>query len=224
MNKYAVVVAGGKGMRMGGEIPKQFLPVGGIPVLMRTLEAFYHTDISIRIILVLPREQQSYWTELCHQYNFRIPYVLADGGVTRFHSVKQGLEKIPESEADALIAVHDGVRPFVSSQVIIDCYEGAIQHGAVVPVLDMIDSVRFLDKDGNNHAIDRSLLKLVQTPQTFRADILKSAYSQPFSDLYTDDASVVEASGIPVALITGNRENIKLITPYDLKVAEILVK
>lgn len=224
MKRYVIIVAGGKGLRMGGEIPKQFLPVGGKPVLMRTVEAFYQTGAEIGIVLVLPREQQDYWKELCLQYDFQVPYVLADGGRTRFHSVQNGLQAIPDGEADALIAVHDGVRPFVSEQVIQACFDEAARQGAVVPVLDMVDSVRQLSEDGGSVAVDRSRLKLVQTPQTFRAGLLKSAYNQDFTERFTDDASVVESSGVPVALVPGNRENIKITTPFDLTIAEALLK
>lgn len=224
MKKYVIIVAGGKGLRMGGEIPKQFLPIGGKPVLMRTVEAFYQTDAETGIVLVLPKEQQDYWKELCRQYDFRISYTLADGGRTRFHSVQNGLQAVPEEGSDVLIAVHDGVRPFVSSQVIQACFDEAARQGSVVPVLDMVDSVRQLSADGSSMAVDRSRLKLVQTPQTFRADVLKRAYSQNFTELFTDDASVVEASGVSVALVPGNRENIKITTPFDLKIAEALLK
>lgn len=224
MKKYVIIVAGGKGLRMGGEIPKQFLPIGGKPVLMRTVEAFYQTDAETGIVLVLPKEQQDYWKELCRQYDFRISYTLADGGRTRFHSVQNGLQAVPEEGSDVLIAVHDGVRPFVSSQVIQASFDEAARQGAVVPVLDMVDSVRQLSADGSSMAVDRSRLKLVQTPQTFRADVLKRAYSQDFTELFTDDASVVEASGVSVALVPGNRENIKITTPFDLKIAEALLK
>ena len=224
MKKYVIIVAGGKGLRMGGEVPKQFLPIGGKPVLMRTVEAFYQTDAETGIVLVLPQEQQSYWKNLCSQYDFRIPYILADGGCTRFHSVRNGLQVIPDEDSDSLIAVHDGVRPFVSPRVIQECFEAATRWGAVVPVLDMVDSVRQLSEDGSSMAVDRSCLKLVQTPQTFRADILKNAYRQEFTERFTDDASVVEASGVSVALVSGNRENIKITTPFDLKIAEVLLK
>lgn len=224
MKKYVIIVAVGKGLRMGGEVPKQFLPIGGKPVLMRTVEAFYQTDAETGIVLVLPQEQQSYWKNLCCQYDFRIPYILADGGCTRFHSVRNGLQVIPDEDSDSLIAVHDGVRPFVSPRVIQECFEAATRWGAVVPVLDMVDSVRQLSEDGSSMAVDRSCLKLVQTPQTFRADILKNAYRQEFTERFTDDASVVEASGVSVALVSGNRENIKITTPFDLKIAEVLLK
>lgn len=224
MKRYVIVVAGGKGLRMGGEIPKQFLPVGGKPVLMRTVETFYRSVPDIGIVLVLPCEQQDYWKKLCRQYDFRIPCTLADGGPTRFHSVQNGLKAVPNGEEDALIAVHDGVRPFVSAQVIRNCFEEAARQGAVVPVLDMVDSVRQLTEKGCSVAVDRSRLKLVQTPQTFRADILKKAYGQNFTELFTDDASVVEASGVTVALVSGNRENIKITTPFDLKIAEALLQ
>lgn len=223
MKKYVIIVAGGKGMRMGGEVPKQFLPVGGRPVLMRTMEAFFNYDASIQIVLVLPVAQQEFWMGLCEDYSFDVPYRLANGGETRFHSVKNGLAEIPEMDADTLIAVHDGVRPFVSRQVIARCFDEAAYKGAVVPVVDMVDSVRRVLDNGMNRVEDRDSLKLVQTPQIFRADILKKAYDCVYSPLFTDDASVVEASGGAVALVTGNRENIKITTPFDLKLSEVLL-
>ena len=143
MKKYIIIVAGGKGLRMGGDIPKQFLPIGGKPVLMRTMEAFHAYDAEIQIVLVLPVAQQAYWKELCDQYTFALPYRLADGGETRFHSVKNGLDTIPTDE-EALVGVHDGVRPFVSAEVIARCYAEAARTGAVVPVTDVVETVRHL--------------------------------------------------------------------------------
>lgn len=223
MRKYAVIVAGGKGLRMGGDVPKQFLPVQGKPVLMRTLERFHTCDETIGIILVLPKEQQAYWHSLCRDYAFSVPYRLADGGETRFHSVTNGLSKI-ETREEALVAVHDGVRPFVDEEVIRHCYEAAAQYGAVVPVVAPVETVRQL-KDGecDSCTVDRSLYRLVQTPQVFRWTILEKAYSQPFRTAFTDDASVVEAMGERVMLVPGNRENIKITTPFDLLVAEALL-
>lgn len=219
MKKHIIIVAGGKGLRMGGEIPKQFLPIGGIPVLMRTIEAFYSYDSSIHIILVLPVSQQAYWKELCETYRFALKHDVADGGETRFHSVKNGLALV---DGDGWVGVHDGVRPFVSKEVVAKCYSAAIEKKAVVPVIDVVETVRFLT-DGGSETVPRSKYKLVQTPQVFDIKLLKEAYNQKFSDSFTDDASVVEAMGYTVFLVEGNRENIKLTTPFDLKIAEVLV-
>ena len=221
MKKYAIIVAGGKGLRMGGELPKQFIPVEGRPVLMRTLDAFHAFDSAMEIILVLPRDHQPYWQELCAEYQFAVPHRIADGGATRFHSVQSGLALV--DEAEALIAVHDGVRPFVSSEVIEACYREAEAHGAVVPVIPIVETVRHLLLEGSE-TVSRDAYRLVQTPQTFRASLLRRAYEQPFCEAFTDDASVVEALGHVVHLVEGNRENIKLTTPYDLIVAKALVE
>ena len=220
MNKYAIIVAGGKGLRMGGELPKQFIPVEGRPVLMRTLDAFHACDTSIQLILVLPHDHQAYWHELCAQYQFAVPHRIADGGATRFHSVQSGLSLVDAPEA--LVAVHDGVCPFVSREVISRCYAEAEAHGAVVPVIPVVETVRQLVGEGNI-TVPRDTYRLVQTPQTFRATLLRRAYEQPYTDAFTDDASVVEALGCAVTLVDGNRENIKLTTPFDLIVAKALV-
>lgn len=217
MTKYIIIVAGGKGLRMGGEVPKQFLPVGGKPVLMRTMEAFHAYDAEIRIVLVLPVAQQTYWKELCAQYAFTLPYRLANGGETRFHSVKNGLDTIPADE-EALVGVHDGVRPFVSTGVIARCYAEAARVEAVVPVIDVVETVRHLEGNGRSTTVSRDDYKLVQTPQVFSLALLKKAYAQPYVSAFTDDASVVEALGYEVTLVQGNRENIKITTPFDLVV------
>ena len=221
MKKYAIIVAGGKGLRMGGELPKQFIPVEGRPVLMRTLDRFHACDSGIRIILVLPRDHQPYWQELCREYDFRVPHRIADGGPTRFHSVQNGLALVDDPEA--LVAVHDGVRPFVASEVIEACYREAEAHEAVVPVIPVVETVRQL-VEASSITVPRDAYRLVQTPQTFRASLLRRAYEQPLCEAFTDDASVVEALGEAVCLVEGNRENIKLTTPYDLIVAKALVE
>lgn len=226
MKKYAVIVAGGKGLRMGADLPKQFLPIKGMPVLMRTMQAFYRYDKGMKLILVLPASQMDYWNELCREYDFAIPYFLAKGGKTRFHSVANGLALIPDDEEDALVAVHDGVRPFVSTTVIHSCYEKAVESGAVVPVVEPVETLRELSakEDGmSSMTVGRSSYRLVQTPQVFRVDLLKRAYAQPYDTRFTDDASVVEALGHPVSLVPGNRENIKITTPFDMKIAEAVL-
>ena len=219
MVQYALIVAGGKGLRMGTELPKQFLPIGGKPVLMRTLEAFYDYNAEIRIILVLPHSQQDYWRQLCREYCFSLPHAIADGGETRFHSVKNGLALV---KTPALVGVHDGVRPFVAQEVIARCYSLAAGKQAVIPVTDVVETVRHLVGEGSE-TVSRDAYKLVQTPQVFDADLLKQAYEQPYTSHFTDDASVVEALGKPVYLTEGNRENIKITTPFDLKIAAALL-
>lgn len=220
MKKYVIVVAGGKGLRMGGEIPKQFIPVKGKPVLMRTLETFYACDPNIELIVVLPVEQRSYWEHLCAEYGFTLTHRVAAGGETRFHSVKNGLALVEE---DGVVGVHDGVRPFVSAEVIANCYAQAATLQAVVPVTDVVETVRHLLPEGGSETVSRNDYKLVQTPQVFTVELLKRAYAQDYKPFFTDDASVVEALGQPVHLVSGNRENIKLTTPFDLKVAESLI-
>ena len=203
---------------MGGDIPKQFLPVCGKPVLMRTLEAFHVYDASIHLILVLPVSQQAYWKQLCEEYQFNLAHEIADGGETRFHSVKNGLALIKE---DGLVGVHDGVRPFVSQEVIARCYDEALSLKAVIPVVGVVETVRHLTDEGSE-TVPRDQYKLVQTPQVFDVALLRRAYEQTYTDIFTDDASVVEALGEKVYLVEGNRENIKLTTPFDLKLAELL--
>ena len=216
MERYAILVAGGKGLRMGGDIPKQFLPIGGKPVLMRTIEVFCQAYPDIHIILVLPVSQQDYWQQLCQDYHFTVPVQIADGGETRFHSVSNGLKLIPEG-IEGTVGVHDGVRPCVSVETIRRCYDEAVEFGAVVPVVSVVETVRQLLKDGTSVTVPRDEYKLVQTPQTFRISLLKEAYQQPYTSFFTDDASVVEALGKPVHLVEGNRENIKITTPADIR-------
>lgn len=220
MKRYVVVVAGGKGLRMGGSIPKQFVPVKGRPVLMRTLEAFRRACPDMELIVVLPADQQAYWRQLCADKGFTLSHHIATGGETRFHSVRNGLALIPDEEG--VVGVHDGVRPFVSAAVIERCYAEAEAGKAVVPVLPVVETVRRLSANGASETVPRDNYRLVQTPQVFPVALLKRAYRQPFTPFFTDDASVVEALGEQVALVEGNRENIKLTTPFDLQVAEVL--
>lgn len=221
MKKYIIVVAGGKGLRMGGDIPKQFIPIKGKPVLMRTLETFHAYDVAMELILVLPVDHQPYWKALCEEYNFTLPHRIADGGETRFHSVQNGLALV--DDMDGLVGVHDGVRPFVAPSVIDACYKEAALGKAVIPVIDVVETVRQLTGEQESVTVPRSSYKLVQTPQVFPVSLLKRAYQQPYIPHFTDDASVVEALGCSVSLVQGNRENIKLTTPFDLKVAEALI-
>lgn len=219
MKKYVIIVAGGKGLRMGSDLPKQFLPVGGKPVLMHTLEVFRKYDAAIQLILVLPREQQNFWKQLCREHDFDVEHRVVDAGETRFYSVKNGLALV---QAPGLVGVHDGVRPFVSVEVIRRCYDLAEQHKAVIPVVDVVETLRHLTEVGSE-TVSRNDYKLVQTPQVFDVELLKQAYEQEFTPFFTDDASVVEAMGVPVHLAAGNRENIKITTPFDLKVGSALL-
>lgn len=219
---FAIIVAGGKGLRMGSEIPKQFLPIGGKPVLMHTIEAFRQALPEVRVVLVLPAEQHDYWHRLCQQYDFRSPQLIAAGGETRFHSVRNGLALLPD-EAGAVVGIHDGVRPFVSADTIRRCYEAAATGHAVVPVVPVVETVRQILPDGKSATRPRSDYRLVQTPQTFPLALLKEAYRQPYSESFTDDASVVEQVGREIVMIEGNRENIKLTTPEDLQYARFLL-
>ena len=215
---YIIIVAGGKGLRMGGEIPKQFLPIGGKPILMRTMERFRAYSETLEIILVLPKDQQDYWLQLCKDYHFQVNYRMTDGGETRFHSVQHGLALIPD-DAEGVVGVHDGVRPFPSLEVISNCYETARTKKAVIPVIPVVETLRHITEGTK----PRGDYRLVQTPQTFDIQLLKAANRQPYNDGFTDDASVVETFGFDITLVDGNRENIKITTPYDLKIAEVLI-
>ena len=218
---YVIIVAGGKGLRMGSDIPKQFLPIGGRPVLMRTLERFREYSDDLQIILVLPEAQQNYWKELCQKYNFQVAYQLASGGQTRFHSVQNGLALVPD-DAEGVGGVPEGVRPVPAVEVIRNCYETARTAKAVIPVIPVVETVRHLEGEGSI-TVPRGDYRLVQTPQTFDIQLLKAANRQPYNDGFTDDASVVESYGQAITLVEGNRENIKITTPYDIVVAEAIL-
>lgn len=219
MNKpnIAIIVAGGKGERMNATIPKQFLEIKDKPILMRTLECFYNFDKSMRLILVLPELQVNFWNGLCKKYAFTINHEIVFGGTTRFNSVKNGLEVI---KTPSIIAIHDGVRPLVSHETIARCFNSAKEYGSAIPVIDLVDSIREVSET-ENKSVDRSSYKLVQTPQVFDGDLLLKAYEQEFSPLFTDDASVVENLGNNIHLVEGNRENIKITTEFDLKIADL---
>ena len=223
---YIIIVAGGKGLRMGGEVPKQFLPICGKPTLMRTIERFRDYAVkrrdgedALQIILVLPKAQQDYWKALCEEYHFTVNHTIADGGETRFHSVQNGLSLIPD-DAQGVVGVHDGVRPFVSVDVIDRCYETAREKKAVIPVEKVVETLRDITSGKN---VYRENYRIVQTPQTFDIQLLKAANKQPYRDTFTDDASVVEAYGHAVTMVEGNRENIKITTPYDMIIAEAII-
>ena len=220
--KYIIIVAGGKGIRTGWDLPKQFLLLDGKPVLMHTIQAFYNYDISINIILVLPEDYNEYWSKLCSDFKFNIPHQIVSGGNTRFLSVRRGLEKV---ERGALVGVHDGVRPLIKKELIAKIYETAALKKAAYPVVSLIDSIRELDSEQESHAVDRTKYRLVQTPQVFWSDILIDAYNQEYRDDFTDDVSVVEAAQtIHPVMVEGNHENIKITAAIDLMIAETLMK
>lgn len=218
---YVIIVAGGKGLRMGGEIPKQFLPIGGKPVLMRTMERFHEYDPTLKIILVLPKDQQVFWQELCQKHDFKIMHQVANGGETRFQSSKNGLALIPD-EDEGVVAIHDGVRPFVSTDVIERCFDAARDDYAAIPVMPVTDTLRYIDR-GHGHNVLRDHFRSVQTPQCFDLSLAKQAFDQPYRETFTDDASVIESLGCQVTMVEGNRQNLKLTTPFDMMIAELLI-
>lgn len=218
---YAVIVAGGSGTRMASVVPKQFLSINGLPVLMHTVLAFYNSQSKPEIILVLPDAYHDYWLQLCQTHNFTTPHQLISGGETRFHSVKNGLALI--DDVAAVIAVQDAVRPLTSSQIIDSAYQQAAEYGNAVVAVKSRDSIRQLKGDTST-ALTRDEIYLVQTPQTFQFAQLKKAYEQPFDSTFTDDASVVEAMGIKINLIEGDYRNIKITFPEDIAIAELLLK
>lgn len=220
MTPYIVVVAGGQGSRMGASIPKQFLELAGKPILMHTLQQLHASMPDAHIVLVLPAEQREYWQQLCRERHFEVPHQLVDGGETRFHSVHNGLKALPGA---GVVAIHDGVRPFVSGKVLRESFRLAQEQGGAVAVVQPKDSVRRLTPDGKSQAEDRSLLRLVQTPQTFRTELILEAFGQPYRPEFTDDASVAEAAGHTPALLEGNYENLKITTPEDLLYAQALL-
>lgn len=214
MKKYVMIVASGKGLRMESELPKQFIPINGKPILMHTIEVFNAWNPDVEIILVILQEHESYWKMLCEELNCPIPHKIVFGGETRFHSVKNGLSGIAKK---SLIAIHDGVRPFVTGEVITNCFSAAEKFGAAIPVLPMIDSVREIISDDESKPFDRERLRIVQTPQVFVSDILVKSYEHHhYNESFTDDASVVESAGYKVHLVSGNQENIKITIPADL--------
>ncbi len=215
MKKFALIVAGGSGSRMKGAVPKQFLELNGLPVLMHTFNVFVNYDPHIEFILVLPENQVGYWEELCEKYRFQLKYKLAPGGQTRFHSVKNGLGLI---KGEGVVFIHDGVRPLVSLRTIKNCFAKTVEKGNALPVVPVAGSIRFVEGESNN-ALDRSKHFLVQTPQTFQTKLIKNAFRQPYSELFTDDASVLENFGHTIYLVEGNRENIKITFPEDILMA-----
>lgn len=220
MNLNAIIVAGGSGTRMKSAIPKQFIELKGRPILMHTIEKFYRAKSAINLVVVLPKNHHHTWKVLCEKYHFNIQHHLCEGGNTRFQSVKNGLSYCDNK---GLIAVHDGVRPLISSNLILDLYKQAEQKNAVIPVCPVVESIRKVD-GGMSTALDRSMYFAVQTPQCFQASLLKEAYLQEDKNTFTDDASVVETLGAKISLTQGEENNIKITTQKDLYLAEALLE
>lgn len=220
MKKFAVIVAGGSGSRMNSNLPKQFLLLNGKPVLYYTLDTFLKAYPDLQIILVLPEDHVAAGQEIIDAFFDYERIRITEGGRTRFHSVQNGLQLIEE---ESIIFVHDGVRCLLSPALIQRCYEAALEMGSAIPVIDSKDSIRVLTEDGNE-AVDRSSIKLVQTPQTFHSKILLPAYKIDYKDKFTDEATVVEAFGLKVYLVDGEEDNIKITRPVDLAVAEGMIK
>ena len=220
MKQYAVIVAGGSGSRMNSEIPKQYLPINGLPVLMHTVKAFYNYSNALNIIVVLPPNDLKLWEKLCKTYRFTIPIQVASGGTTRFQSVRNGLDKVG---SNGVVAIHDGVRPIVNKELIAASFEIAALHGSAIAAVRLKESIRVTDKDQTKMA-DRSKYRIIQTPQTFQVKIIKEAYQIPEDPQFTDDASVLEKSGHKISLFEGSYKNIKITTPEDLTIAEAFLK
>ena len=220
---YVIIVAGGQGLRMGLPVPKQFALVAGRPVLMHTIARFHEADPLLGIIVVLPADQHEYWNDLCREHDFRIEHTVVSGGETRFHSSQNGLRAIPD-DVDGVVGIHDGVRPFVSVEVIRRCYAEARRSGSAIPVVPVVDTLRIVGDGDGSHNVDRSQFRAVQTPQVFSIGLLREAFRQQWRPEFTDDASVVEGIGVKIGMVEGNRENVKLTTPLDMLVAEELCR
>ncbi len=219
-------MAAGSGTRMGAQLPKQFIEIEGKAILQRTIETFVEASPGISVVTVLPEAHMSYWKNYCLKRNFTCPQILVKGGITRFHSVRNALEKVPEG---AVVAVHDGVRPLVSAQLVAGMFEKAGAVPALIPVIPCVDTMKMLeDRDGElvsmaGKTVDRSFLYAAQTPQVFHSEILKDAYRQAYDTAFTDDASVVEKHGKNLSYTIGERFNIKITTQDDLKLAEAIM-
>ncbi len=215
----AILVAGGSGKRLGGPVPKQFQSLKGRPLLMWTIEAFHRHDRDMPLIVVLPQAHFDIWKALCTGHRFSVPHAVVAGGEQRWHSVKAGLERV---KGDGLVAVHDGVRPLVSTDLIGRCFSAADRHGAAIPVVPVAPSIRETTAEGSR-ALDRSRLLAVQTPQCFHTDLLRKAFEQPYDSAFTDEATLVERLGVEVHLVEGEEHNIKVTTSVDMRVAELLL-
>ena len=222
MDKFAIIVAGGSGTRMGASFPKQYLEIGGRPILMHTLELFYEADRGTELILVIPSSDFGLWNKLCNEYAFDIEHRVVSGGNSRFQSVKNGLNAIPTNEG--LVAIHDGVRPFVRKEVINESFIMAEEFGSAIAVIPLKDSLRKLTDNGKSFFQERQYFRLVQTPQTFQVSKIKKAFEVQELHHFTDDATVYEHQGWQVHLISGNPENIKITTPEDMEYASFLIE
>ena len=247
--RYAIIVAGGTGKRMNHDVPKQFIKIGVLPVVMHTVLRFYHFDPQIKIILVLPEDYQEKWEKLCIRYDFKVPLVITEGGDTRFQSVKSGLKCITQitqikkdytddTNKDGIVAIHDGVRPFINKKILKEAYDLAKKWGNAVTSVKLKESVRVINNDpdlpaslafvqgkqASNEAVDRNNFRLIQTPQCFSLPLIKRAYEQQEANDITDDAGLVEKLGVKIHLIEGSYENIKITTPEDLIYADAILQ
>lgn len=214
---YALIVAGGSGTRMGADLPKQFLELKGLPILMHTLNVFEKSNLFNEILLVIHSEYHDYWQNLCTKHHFSINHTLIKGGETRYHSVKNGLNALKGK--NGLVAIHDGVRPLVTQTLIGKCVDAAQEHGNAVPALNPHESIR-QGTFARNHSVDRKSLWLAQTPQVFNLNHLTDYYQAKWTEAFTDDASVAEMGGEKIYIVEGEMENIKITTPADLSIAE----
>lgn len=218
MKRAVVIVAGGTGRRIGGEIPKQYQKLGGKPIIIHTLEQFNRFDPNMEVVVVVAHEHRQIWDEMANTHAVTSRIELAVGGVTRFHSVQNGIQLI---EDDVVLGIHDAVRPFVSLETLERCYSTAFRTGSAIPVIDVDESVRMVTGDGSSVHMDRSALKRVQTPQVFRSALIREAYKKAEDHSFTDDASVFESYFGKVTLVEGNRQNIKITTPTDIQLASL---
>ena len=220
MQEYAIIVAGGKGIRMESDTPKQFLLLSGMPVLMHTISAFFDYSKKIKIVIGLPQKEISTWKSLIEEYSFKIPHEIIAGGDTRFQTVRNCLNSI--SAKKGLVAIHDGVRPLVTEKMIASSFQLAATHGTAIAAVRMKESIRLINQN-QTQSVDRSKYRLIQTPQTFKLDLLKEAYKQKEESMFTDDASVVEKMGTSIALYEGDYKNIKITTPEDLQIVKLFL-
>lgn len=218
--RSAILVAGGTGSRMGAETPKQFLPLAGKPMLFHAIQAFHGYDPDMQLVVILPKDELRVWEELCRDHHLAVPHTVVPGGAERFHSVRAGLARV---EHDGLVAVHDGARPLVDTALIARCMDAAGRSGAAVPVVKVSSSMRRLSGDASE-AVDRNMLRMVQTPQCFKAELLRRAFQQHYDPAFTDEATLVERLGTTVQLVDGDERNIKVTTPADMAMAEALLR